>query len=73
MNQCNGALSPGDSCVAPDYAIPKVPIAALPGVGSSDPRRHRRPVAERQFDTDGSRLEGAIDYAQTSAQAIRHT
>ncbi len=64
FNQCSGALSPNDSCVAPDYAKPVVPIADLPGVGNAiitaiggqSPNGSSTPTAPA--------LEGAIDYAQ---------
>ncbi len=71
FNQCNGALAPNDSCVAPDYAKPAVPIADLPGVGSAIATAISGQSPGGDSTPAAPALEGAIDYAQS--WAAQHT
>lgn len=70
-NCCSSQAAPDDSCVAPDYAKPVVPIADLPGVGSQITAAIGKESPGGASTPMSPALEGAIDYAQGWAQ--QHT
>lgn len=74
FNVCSGgsclACSPNDSCVATDYQTPVVPIAGLPGVGSTIKSAMAAAQPDGTSTTMTPALEGAIDIATIHAQKV---